>query len=87
MTNCWDLNKIWNYVNLIGMTYYYPTLQSMVSTTVRKKRPIRRERRDTNWNNDTEKMDDFGDRATPSPDDLYQVLIMAAEGYVHINGI
>lgn len=69
-----------------GTTYYYPTLQSLVSSTNRKRRPNRRQRR-TTWNNSTETIVDRLDvtAAEPSPDDLYQVLILAAEGYVHLN--
>lgn len=53
----------------IGTTYYYPSIQS-----VRNGRPNGRERRDTLDNK----------QAEPSPDDLYRVMIMAAEGYVRL---
>lgn len=62
-----------------GTTYFYPSVQS----TVRKRRPGRRDRRNTldDPSNDT----GADNQAEPSPDDLYQVLIMAAEGYVRLN--
>lgn len=58
-----------------GTTYFYPSIQS----TVRKRRVGKRDRRNIN------ETDNDRAEAEPSPDDLYRVMIMAAEGYVRLN--
>lgn len=70
----------------VGATYYYPALQPMVSTASPGGRPLnlafKRGRRSTFESYNTT---EFDGRAEPSPDDLYKVLVMAAEGYVRLN--
>lgn len=54
-------------------------------TSNRKRRPNRRQRRTVWHNDDTASEGEDLTAAEPSPDDLYQVLILAAEGYVRLN--
>lgn len=53
--------------NLTGATYFYPTIQS----TVRKRRPSRRDRRDT----------DDHDQTSPSSDDFFNVMVYTVQDY------
>lgn len=61
-----------------GTTYYHPSMMPMTSATLKKKRPsYGRKRRDTEGNQ----------TGGPTPDELYNALITAAEGYVKFKHI
>lgn len=68
-----------------GTTYYHPALMPMTSAqatsqiSYKRKRPARIRRQTNNTNFLDEKS------AGPSPDDMYKILLMAAEGYVKLN--
>ncbi|XP_055694386.1 uncharacterized protein LOC129796457 [Lutzomyia longipalpis] len=68
-----------------GTTYYHPAMMPMngaAATSIKKKRPSfgrRRKRRNAPENDDQ--------MATPSPDDLYRGLVLAAEQFVKLNQI
>lgn len=73
------------YLRSIGTTYYHPALMPMTAElatsqiTYKRKRPPRIKRQINNTNFPNEKL------AGPSPDDMYKILLMAAEGYVKLN--
>lgn len=53
--------------------------QSTSQISYKRKRPARLKRETNNTNFPNEKL------AGPSPDDMYKILLMAAEGYVKLN--
>ncbi len=67
-----------------GVTYYHQTSMPMTATTsqisYKRKRPLRVKRQTNNGTNFLDEMS-----AGPSPDDMYKILLMAAEGYVKLN--
>lgn len=55
------------------------TATAATSQIFKRKRPARIKRQTNNTNFADEKL------AGPSPDDMYKILLMAAEGYVKLN--
>lgn len=57
-----------------------PALMPMVQATSKRRRPARlkRQTNDTNFPHHEK-------AAGPSPDEMYKILLMAAEGYVKLN--
>lgn len=74
-----------------GTTYFHPTLLPMtaaVQSTTQKRRPSTRYRRNINRIQAMKKKNETNashKMAEPSPDDLFKVLVLAAESYVHLN--
>lgn len=85
-----------------GTTYFHPALMPMVSTggagtgtgtegisqisqiSIRKRRPVRHRRAAANGTSTA-----TGDErlAGPSPEELYKILVLAAEGYVKMSAV
>lgn len=72
-----------------GTTYYHPTMLPLTSSVeTHKRRPLNtypRYRRNINRVPVIKETNEPHKMAEPSPDDLFKVLVLAAESYVHLN--
>lgn len=85
----WEITKF-SFFSVQGTTYYHGTGVTTTGAAIRKKKPvIGRRRRNVMLSSDNQNdtIDSIYEesQATPDPDQMFQIMVKVAEGYVKIH--